>query len=154
NDCSSLRTAVFARGCSCRRHSARTPSIARRDPEWVCRLRDRHAACSTCAGCVMTPRARSTLLCAAWVVWVAIVVTHYFTIPADRFHVFEGPIGFPRFWREAAVRGVLAIGAAAAVTLAAWTLGHRLSRWFLSGLVENWLQALVFQLALGFACLS
>jgi len=102
----------------------------------------------------MKPRARSAALCAVWVMWVAIVVTHYFTLPSNRFHVFEGPIGFPQFWREAAERAALAIGAAAAVMLAAWTLGHRLSHWVLSGLFEDWLEALVFQLALGFACLS
>ena len=102
----------------------------------------------------MKPRARFAALCAVWVMWVAIVVTHYFTFPSDRFHVFEGPIGFPPFWREAAVRGALAIGAAATVTLAAWTLGQRLSHRFLRGLFEDPLEALVFQLALGFACLS
>jgi hypothetical protein len=83
-----------------------------------------------------------------------VVVTHYFTLPANQFLVFEGPIGFPQFWREAAVRSALAIAAAAAIALAAWTVGQRLSKWFLNGLFTEWLEALVFQLALGFMSLS
>jgi 4-amino-4-deoxy-L-arabinose transferase-like glycosyltransferase len=102
----------------------------------------------------MTPGLRSGALCTVWVVWTAVVVTHYFTVPADRFHVFEGPIGFPEFWREAVVRGVLAIAAATAITLAAWTVGQRLSQWFVNGLFAESLEALVFQLAIGFASLS
>jgi len=102
----------------------------------------------------MTPRMRSVALCTIWVTWTAVVVTHYFTLPANRFLFFEGPIGFPRFWREAAVRGVLAIAAAAAVALAAWTVGQRLSKWFLTGLFTKSLEAFVFQLAIGFTSLS
>ena len=102
----------------------------------------------------MNPRARSAAYCAIWVMWVVVVVAYYFTLPSNRFHIFDGPIGFPSFWRAAAERGVLAIGAAAAVTLAAWTLGHRLAHWFLRGLFGDPLEAFVFQLGLGFACLS
>ena len=102
----------------------------------------------------MTPGVRSGALCTVWVVWTAVVVTHYFTVPADRFHVFEGPVGFPEFWREATMRGVLAIAAAAAITLAAWTVGQRLSQWFVNSLFTESLEALVFQLAIGFASLS
>lgn len=102
----------------------------------------------------MTPRVRSAAVCALWVAWTAVVVTHYFSVPADRLTVFEGPIGFPEFWREAAMRTVLAIAAAAAVTLAAWTAGHRLSQWFVNGLFAEPLEAPVFQLAIGFASLS
>jgi hypothetical protein len=102
----------------------------------------------------MTERTRSAALCTIWVTWVAVVVTHYFAFPANRFLFFEGPIGFPHFWWEAAVRGVLAIGAAAAIALGAWTVGHRLSKWFLNGLFSTPLEALVFQLAIGFTSLS
>ncbi len=98
----------------------------------------------------MKPRLRSAALCAIWVTWTAVVVTHYFTVPANRFLVFEGPIGFPQFWREAAGRGVLAIASATAITLAAWTVGQRLSEWFLNSLFAESLEALVFQLAIGF----
>ena len=94
----------------------------------------------------MNPRARSAAYCAIWVMWVVVVVAYYFTLPSNRFHIFDGPIGFPSFWRAAAERGVLAIGAAAAVTLAAWTLGHRLAHWFLRGLFGDPLEAFVFQL--------
>ena len=102
----------------------------------------------------MKRRARSAAFCAVWAIWVVVVVTHYFTLPLDRFHPFNGPIGFPLFWRQAADRAALAIGAAAAVAFAAWILGHRLTRWLLRDLFEESLEALVFQLALGFACLS
>lgn len=102
----------------------------------------------------MTARVRAAAFCSAWAMWVAVVVTHYFTLPSNKFHLLEGPIGYPMFWREAAERGALAIGAAAAVALAAWALGHRLSQWFLSGLFDGKLEALVFQLAIGFGCLS
>jgi len=102
----------------------------------------------------MTPRVRSAAAVTVWVAWTAVVVTHYFTVPADRFHLFEGPIGFPQFWREAAVRGALAIAAAGAITLAAWSVGQRLSQWFLNGLFADPREALVFQLAIGFASLS
>ena len=111
-------------------------------------------ACSTCRGGLMTGRMRSAALCTIWVTWTAVVITHYFTLPANRFLVFEGPIGFPQFWREAAVRSALAIAAAAAIALAAWTVGQRLSKWFLNGLFTEWIEALVFQLALGFMSLS
>jgi hypothetical protein len=86
--------------------------------------------------------------------WVLIVVTHYFTLPSDRFLAFAGPIDFPLFWRDAAQRAALAIGAATAVVVAAWFLGHRLSRWFLRRLFEDSLEPLVFQLAFGFTGLS
>ena len=102
----------------------------------------------------MTPRMRSAALCTVWVTWTAVVVTHYFTLPDDRFLPLEGPIGFPQFWREAAGRGVLAIAAAAGSVLAAWTLGQRLSKWFLNGLFTESREALVFQLAIGFTSLS
>ena len=102
----------------------------------------------------MTARTRSAALCSVWAIWVAVVVTHYFTLPSNRLHVLEGPIGSPMFWREAVGRAGLAIAGAAAVTLAAWALGHRLSHRFLSGLFDGKPEAIVFQLALGFGCLS
>lgn len=102
----------------------------------------------------MTERTRSAALCAIWVTWAAVVVTHYFTLPANRFLFFEGPIGLPHFWREAAARGVLAMAAAAGVALAAWTVGRRVSKWFLDDLFTQPLEALVFQVAIGFTFLS
>ena len=103
---------------------------------------------------MMTERARSAALCTIWVTWAAVVVVHYFTLPANRFLFSEGPIGFPHVWREAAIRGALAIGAAAAMTLAAWIVGRQSSRWFFNDLFTGALEAFVFHLALGFTFLS
>ena len=91
----------------------------------------------------MTPRVRSAALCSIWGLWAAVVVGHYFVVPPDRVNVFDGPIGVPQFWREAFVRGVFAIAGAAAVTLAAWTVGRRLSGWLLRGLFISPLESLV-----------
>jgi len=102
----------------------------------------------------MTERTRSAALCTIWMTWAAVVVAHYFTLPGNRFLFFEGAIGVPHGWREAVIRGALAVGAAAAMTLAAWIVGRQSSKWFFNDLFTGPLEAFVFHVAIGFTFLS
>lgn len=65
-----------------------------------------------------------------WAAWTALVTGHYFTTPANRFLLVDGPLGAPHFWIEALERNIEALTGAAIVLLAGWgsggTVAHRL----------------------------
>jgi hypothetical protein len=95
----------------------------------------------------------SAIASAVWLVWMAVLLGCYYTVPGDRFALLDGwPSAFP-FWFDALGRTVRAAGASALVLLAGWGASAVIAT-ILERHVEHRVDRSLFRLALGLAMLS